>query len=102
MAPDEDESADAFSTEDVRQELERLRKDERPATMLTDAGSKCAISANVPNLPEGLRITTEMQQLLSTLLSAENRRVGFCGMGGIGPITQPLKLESAVLSTTHC
>ena len=80
----EDES---FSTEDARQELERLRKDERPAVAPTDASGMCAIPAGVPYLPEGLRITAEMKQLLSTLLTAGDKRVGFCGMGGIGKTT---------------
>lgn len=87
VAPEEgdDETVTDFSAEDVREELERLRKDEQPA--VSSAGGMCALPAQVPKLPEGLRITLEMQQLLSALLTSANRRIGFCGMGGIGKTT---------------
>ena len=76
-----DEAAADFSSEDVREELERLRKDEQPVAVSTDAGGMCALPAQVPGLPAGLRITTEMKQLLSALLTSSNSRIGFCGMG---------------------
>ena len=75
-----------FSADDAREELERLRKDEHPKESLTAAGGLCALPAQVPDLPEGLRITTEMKQLLSALLTSAHSRIGFCGMGGIGKV----------------
>ena len=88
VAPEEgdDETAADFSADDVREELERLRKDEQPAVIST-TGGMCALSAQVPKLPEGLRITPEVQQLLTALLTSEKKRIGFCGMGGIGKTT---------------
>ena len=87
---DEDETeyaGDEFTTSDARQELERLRNDEQPATANADRSGMCALPAQVPDLPEGVRITTEMKQLLSVLLTSSNDRIGFCGMGGIGKTT---------------
>ena len=69
----------SFPAEDAREELERLRKDEQPATASLDTGGKCAIPAYVPDLPAGVRITAEMKQLLSTLVTSDKKRVGFCG-----------------------
>ena len=69
-----------FSPEDVREELERLRNDEQPTARLTDAGGICSLPSQVPELPQGLRISTEMKQVLATLLTSENRRIGFAGM----------------------
>ena len=68
MAPegwqDDDEpaaAAAAFSAEDMREELERLRKDEQPAAAIATGatGSLCVLAGQVPDLPEGLRITEE-------------------------------------------
>eukprot|EP01045_Picozoa_sp_COSAG04_P015045 COSAG04_NODE_1165_length_7994_cov_50.104370_3_plen_574_part_00 len=92
MAPDEDDddddaSAADVSAEDAREELERLRKDEQPAAASADSGGMCALPIQVPKLPAGLRITTEMKQLMSALLTSSNKRIGFCGMGGIGKTT---------------
>lgn len=87
---DEDETeyaGDEFTTADARQELERLRNDEQPAVAKIDRSGMCALPAQVPDLPAGLRITTEMKQLLSALLTSSNDRIGFCGMGGIGKTT---------------
>ena len=78
----------------VRGELERLRADLEltqkaklgKATTAGSASEICPLPALVPNLPHGLCITAEMQQLLQTLLAPAPRspQVGFCGMGGIG------------------
>ena len=38
------------------------------------------LPAQVPDVPEGLRITAEMKQLLTALLESSNSRLGFCGM----------------------
>ena len=75
-----DEAATVFFAEDAREELERLRKDEQPAAVSANAGGLCALPAQVPDLPEGLRITMEMKQLLTALLTSEKKRIGFCGM----------------------
>jgi hypothetical protein len=77
---------DLFSAEDAREELERLRNDAQPPAISTTAGGMCALPAQVPDLPEGLRITPEMKQLLAALLTSAVR-IGFCGMGGIGKTT---------------
>ena len=81
---DEDGSlaaAGAFSAEDMREELERLHRDEAPAALAsTTAGGVCVLPAQVPKLPEGLRITAEMKQLLTALLTSGESRIGFCGM----------------------
>ena len=82
-----------FFSQDAREELERLRKDEQPASAAvvlsgaSDGGGLSALPAQVPDLPEGLRITTEMKLLLSALLTSSNSRIAFCGMGGIGKTT---------------
>ena len=89
VAPDEeqdDTSATDFSAEDAREELERLRKDEQP-TAISAAGGLCVLPAQVPKLPDGLSVTPEMKQLLSALLTSSKKRIGFCGMGGIGKTT---------------
>ena len=65
MAPDEDDhnaSAADVSADDAREELERLRKDEQPAAASAESGGMCKLPGQVPDLPEGLRITTEMKQ----------------------------------------
>ena len=78
-----------FSAADTREELERLRKDEQPADTMggLQSGGMCVLPAQVPGLPEGLRIIPEMKQLLSSLMTSDKGRVGFCGMGGIGKTT---------------
>ena len=95
MAPEgwqeDDESsvavAAAFSAEDMREELERLHRDEEPAALAsTAAGGLCVLPAQVPELPEGLRITAEMKQLLTALLTSGKSRIGFCGMVSPGDV----------------
>jgi hypothetical protein len=85
-----------FSVSDTREELERLRKDEQPAMAMRGeggggfaqrSGGMCVLPAQVPGLPDGLRIIPEMRQLLSSLMTSDKGRVGFCGMGGIGKTT---------------
>ena len=84
VAHEQDQADESlFSSEDVREELERLRDHERPAVASNNTGRMC-VPTQVPNLPTGGRITEEMKQLLSALQASENRRVGFCGMGGVG------------------
>eukprot|EP01047_Picozoa_sp_COSAG01_P119325 COSAG01_NODE_48036_length_384_cov_2.407018_1_plen_128_part_11 len=66
-----------FSVSDTREELERLRKDEQPAMAMRGeggggfaqrSGGMCVLPAQVPGLPDGLRIIPEMRQLLSSLM----------------------------------
>jgi hypothetical protein len=74
----------------MRGELERLRadlqesgrKNHRPAAAA--ANGQCGLPAGVPELPAGLRVSAEMRELATTLLSPAGTRVGFVGMGGIG------------------
>jgi hypothetical protein len=89
----------------MRGELERLMADLRVATLEqhdskdgdgvdASGGGKlksmlssmlCPIPAGVPNLPAGIRVTEEMEQLRVALNDSKaHSQVGFCGMGGIG------------------
>ena len=71
----------ASAVDDARGELERLRKDTQPAvfTASADRNGMCTLPALVPELPEGLRVTAEMKQLLALVLSPSKKRIGFCG-----------------------
>ena len=54
------------------------------------SSARCALPAGVPTLPPQVRVTTEMKQLLSSVLSFDasvSLQQGFCGMGGIGKTT---------------
>jgi hypothetical protein len=95
VAPDEagdDREQTDDDREEAREELDRMRRDVQPAAVPVGPAGLCALPSQVPHLPEGLRITTEMKQLLSSLLapSAAQRRIGFCGMGGVGEYLAPL------------
>ena len=87
-AHEEEEEQQPFSIEDVKGELERMRAaDSVPASGHGASAASAAgarLPAVVPGLPLGLRVTTEMKQLLSYLVNSDATRVGFCGMGGIG------------------
>lgn len=94
-----------FSADDAREELERLRKDEQPAANLAAAGGVCALPAQVPALPDGLRVTPEMKQLLSALLTpshSHGRKLGFCGMGGIGKVSAAAPSAPSALILYPC
>jgi hypothetical protein len=73
----------AFSADDVKEELQRLRHASESDTDTTaSAATGAKLPALVPNLPVGMRVTSEMKQILSRL-SSSSVRVAFCGMGGI-------------------
>ena len=80
-----------FSIDDGREELERLRAEETPATAAAalSADGGCPLPSQVPLLPAGLRVSTEMKQLRRSLLTrvAKKTKLSFCGMGGIGKST---------------
>lgn len=66
--------------ESVRNELERLREEGTPA-LNTDRNGPCKLPAHVMELPRGLQVYDEMEELLSLLTSTESkRRIGFTGM----------------------
>lgn len=94
-----------FSIDEMRGELGRLAAnlgDSNAAAgssaRATDLGSsvgsssgfssmRCALPAGVPALPQQIRVTTEMKQLLTNVLTFDqsvSHQQGFCGMGGIG------------------
>eukprot|EP01052_Picozoa_sp_SAG31_P002384 SAG31_NODE_84_length_27014_cov_3.743006_11_plen_136_part_00 len=86
VTPEEKETQDNtsntsvdFSPEDIREELERLRNDERPAECLAIAGDICAVPSQVPEVARGLQITSEMKQLAAVLMTGK-KRVGLCGV----------------------
>ena len=91
-ADDEDEfglaaELDVVDVVDARNELERLRDEASPA-LNTDLSGPCKLPAHVMDLPSGLQVYDEMQQLLSLVTSASSKqRIGFTGMGGIGKTT---------------
>lgn len=84
VVPDDTFEENNFSREDIQQELQRLRAsdgDVAPAvdTAVSTAGAKVPVL--VPTLPVGLRVTSEMKQIIARLDSSAVR-VAFCGMGG--------------------
>ena len=80
---DEEDDGTVFSIDDVKGELARMRSGLDESTVSSGIGV-ATIPAAVQSLPVGLRISAEMRQLLSNLLSSDATRVGFHGMGGIG------------------
>ena len=97
--PDDEESV--FSVAEMRGELVRLAVnlgDNKAAAAGhaaelgesigkgSDFGSmRCTLPAGVPTLPQQVRITTEMKQLLTNVLTFDgsvSKQQGFCGMAG--------------------
>ena len=82
-----------FSLAEVREELERLRKEHAPSGGERLVANEpelllCMLPAMVPTLPRGLLVTAAMQSVLGAVLSnATPPQIGFCGMGGIGKTT---------------
>eukprot|EP01052_Picozoa_sp_SAG31_P030464 SAG31_NODE_3127_length_4646_cov_6.057620_2_plen_484_part_00 len=94
------ETVGLFTAQEVKEELDRLRVDleaanSRPKSVVRRSagqrklpGHLCELPAGVPQLPLGIRVSSEMRQLATTLLLPTSRcRVGFCGMGGVGKTT---------------
>ena len=85
----EEEDEQLFTFEEMRAELERLKADlesadtsssklNSKAKLLLDPTAPCGLPAGVPELPVGLRISSEMKQLGAALLmAAEGVRIGF-------------------------
>jgi len=75
-----------FTIDDVKGELERMRAADEELNSTTKGATSelsaagATIPAVVPSLPAGLRVTTEMKQLLGCLVDSDATRVGFCGM----------------------
>jgi hypothetical protein len=84
---------DIFSFDEMREELERLRKETAPSAGVSDdigeGGSLlCPLPAMVPTLPCGVFVTAEMQSVLDAVVSDTSvPQISFCGMGGIGKTT---------------
>ena len=82
-----------FSISEMRGELDRLRLETTPS--IASGGGKtalqsvlCVLPAMVLELPRGLYVTNEMQNVLDAVLSdTSTPQIGFCGMGGIGKTT---------------
>ena len=82
----------AFSTKDLRDELERMRKElVAPSVdegLATDRGKFATLPASVPDgLPPNMRVTEVMKTVREAVLSAEVKHVGIYGMGGVGKST---------------
>eukprot|EP01047_Picozoa_sp_COSAG01_P042920 COSAG01_NODE_3777_length_5704_cov_34.622658_2_plen_714_part_00 len=84
------EESDAFSTKELRDELDRLAEEQLPTSpgqvAAASSGVKAAatISAAVPQVPMGVLVTGAMTKLLEKLTDTTITRMGFFGMGGIG------------------
>eukprot|EP01051_Picozoa_sp_SAG22_P015319 SAG22_NODE_1982_length_3207_cov_2.771557_3_plen_430_part_00 len=86
------ETGAAFSIDDAREELERLRADETSVTAAAaevSADGVCLLPPQVSVLPEGLRVSTGMKELRQSLLTpvVKKTKLSFCGMGGVGKTT---------------
>eukprot|EP01051_Picozoa_sp_SAG22_P002544 SAG22_NODE_115_length_19315_cov_10.458368_5_plen_1113_part_00 len=93
-------SGQLFTMTEMRGELMRLQAEldtaaaPRAAAERPSAGGACRLPAGVPDLPPGLQISTEMKELLETLVvealasgAGGDIRVGFWGQGGVGKTT---------------
>eukprot|EP01050_Picozoa_sp_SAG11_P013285 SAG11_NODE_1540_length_4722_cov_2.812243_3_plen_1121_part_00 len=84
----EAESSDAVSSDanadEVKSELLRLREDATVPSASQSKSSEALVPPLVPALPVGVLVTSEMEDLLSRLIKSDKKRLGFCGMGGIG------------------
>ncbi len=76
-------SSDA-SADEVKSELLRLREDGKVPSANGSESTEALVPTLVPALPVGVLVTSEMEDLLSRLIESDKKRVGFCGMGGIG------------------
>ena len=94
IKPDEAEDEQAnndpnlFSMQDIRGEIERMKGDMMPEDAASDQqirgdDTMAAIPSLAPQLPRGILVTKEMEELQDQLTSTASVRVGFCGMGGI-------------------
>ena len=86
----EEEAGGEFSLPEVKGELQRLRMDSLdPAQTAVSKTTKglCMLPAEVMELPHGLRVSQQMEELLMLVQKSSSTKVGFCGMGGIGKTT---------------
>jgi hypothetical protein len=68
----------------------------KPTFSAVGFSGQCTLPASVPPLPGGLRVTAEMKELLTALLSTtSDPQVGFCGMG---TVLRSLLIESLISS----
>ena len=86
---DEDASGELFSVDEIREELERLRADDKkPVITLTSDGDECALPFVIPEASDALVVSDSMHTLVDTVISATSkRRCGFWGTGVIGKTT---------------
>ena len=87
-----DDLDDIFSVKELRSELDRLRESTQVHNSSNDDGSgSIATHASLPNsvpaVPDGVRSTDVMRNILQAVLHGKETQVGFCGMGGIGKTT---------------
>ena len=68
--------------EEAKSELIRLGKDSgiEMTTSTEDPAALAPVPALAQSLPVGLIVTPAMEDILSKLLDAPSRRIGFCGM----------------------
>lgn len=81
-----------FSLDEMRGELLRLQAEIDSSTSKPVAdlqGGACRLPAGVPDPPAGLRISSEMKELLEALVTKSSgpSKVGFWGQGGVGKTT---------------
>ena len=76
---DEDASGELFSVDEIREELERLRADDKkPVITLTSDGDECALPFVIPEASDALVVSDSMHTLVATVVShVTKRRCGF-------------------------
>ena len=85
-----DDLDDIFSVEELRSELDRLRESSQTSNNNDGSGSiatHASLPNSVPAVPDGVRSTDVMRNVLQAVLHGKETQVGFCGMGGIGKTT---------------
>ena len=77
------------TVDDMREELERLRDDDKkPVIGLPSDGDECALSHVIPEASSALVVSDSMNLLVDAVVSTDTRRrCGFWGTGGIGKTT---------------
>jgi hypothetical protein len=81
-AADDDDDHLAFTVDEMRNELERLRSDAAGPALVSPqvagAAGPCLVPAAVPETPPGMRVSEQMHLLVDTVVSPDSQlRVGF-------------------------
>ena len=81
---EDDEDTDGlFSVDSMREELERLRKDEPTDQLTADAPSdgQAKLPSVVPQIPTEIRVSDSMKTLVDVVCKTSSPKVGFYGIG---------------------